>query len=74
MRAHTGATAIIASHSPDLAASAAASGHDHVMRAMAAVLARRRPASTADALRILRRDYADVPLAVRIAALCSTAA
>ena len=41
------------------------------VRAMMAVLARQRPASTAEALRMLRRGYPDIPLAMRIAALCA---
>jgi hypothetical protein len=42
---------------------------DHLMRAMTAVLTRQRPASAAEALRVLRRGYPDIPLAMRIAAL-----
>ena len=42
---------------------------DHLMRAMQAVLARQRPASAAEALRVLRRGYPEIPLALRIAAL-----
>ena len=44
---------------------------DHLVRAMTAVLARQRPASTAEALRMLRRGYPDIPLAMRIAAMCA---
>jgi len=44
---------------------------DHLMRAMRTVLARQRPASTAEALRVLRRGYPDIPLAMRIAAMCA---
>ena len=44
---------------------------DHLMRAMAAVLARQRPASAAEALRLLRRSYPHIPLSMRIAALCA---
>jgi hypothetical protein len=44
---------------------------EHLLRAMAAVLARQQPASTAEALRVLRRGYPDIPLSVRIAALCA---
>jgi hypothetical protein len=36
---------------------------------MMAVLARQRPASAAEALRLLRRGYPDIPLSMRIAAL-----
>lgn len=46
---------------------------DHLMRAMRAVLARQRPASAAEALQVLRRGYPDIPLSMRIAALCATA-
>ena len=42
---------------------------DQLMRAMTAVLARQRPASAAEALRLLRRGYPDIPLSMRIAAL-----
>jgi len=42
---------------------------DQLMRAMTAVLARQRPASAAEALRLLRRGYPDIPLSIRIAAL-----
>ena len=42
---------------------------DHLLRAMTAVLAQQRPASTAEALRLLRRGYPDIPLSMRIAAL-----
>jgi hypothetical protein len=38
---------------------------------MMAVLARQRPASTAEALRVLRRGYPDIPLSLRIAAMCA---
>ena len=44
---------------------------DLLMRAMTAVLARQRPASTAEALELLRRGYPDIPLSMRIAALCA---
>jgi hypothetical protein len=44
---------------------------DHLMRAMRAVLARHRPASAAEALQVLRRGYPDIPLSMRIAALCA---
>ncbi len=46
---------------------------NHVVHAMTAVLARQRPASTAEALRMLRRGYPDIPLALRIAAMCAGA-
>ena len=42
---------------------------DHLLRAMTAVLARQRPASAAEALKLLRRGYPDIPLSMRIAAL-----
>jgi hypothetical protein len=41
------------------------------MRSMRAVLARQRPASAAEALRVLRRGYPDIPLSMRIAAICA---
>jgi hypothetical protein len=44
---------------------------DHLMRAMRAVLARQRPASAAEALQVLRRGYPDIPLSMRIAAICA---
>ncbi len=43
----------------------------HLLRAMAAVLARQHPATTAEALRMLRRGYPDIPLAMRVAAMCA---
>jgi len=50
-------------------APAASGDADQLMRAMRAVLARQRPASAAEALRLLRRGYPEIPLAMRIAAL-----
>jgi hypothetical protein len=44
---------------------------DRLVRAMRAVLARQRPASVAEALQVLRRGYPDIPLSMRIAALCA---
>jgi hypothetical protein len=44
---------------------------DHLVRAMRAVLARQRPASAAEALQVLRRGYPDIPLSMRVAALCA---
>jgi len=38
---------------------------------MTDVLADRRPASAAEALKMLRLGYPDIPLAMRIAALCA---
>ena len=55
---------------PQRDASPTGSGEtDQLMRAMTAVLARQRPASAAEALRLLRRGYPDIPLSMRIAAL-----
>ena len=55
---------------PQRDAAPAGSGEtDRLMRAMAAVLARQRPASAAEALQVLRRGYPDIPLSMRIAAL-----
>ena len=52
-------------------APAGAGDTDHLVRAMRAVLARQRPASAAEALQVLRRGYPEIPLAMRIAALCA---
>jgi hypothetical protein len=41
-----------------------------LLRDMADALAHQRPASASEALRLLRRGYPDIPLAMRIAALC----
>jgi hypothetical protein len=46
---------------------------DRMVHAMSALLASQRPASAAEALRMLRRGYPDIPLAMRIAALCAGA-
>jgi hypothetical protein len=46
---------------------------DRLLRAMTDVLADRRPASAAEALKVLRLGYPDIPLAMRIAALCAGA-
>jgi hypothetical protein len=46
---------------------------DRLVRAMRTVLASQRPESAAEALRLLRRGYPDIPLAVRIAAMCAGA-
>ena len=67
MRTPTGRT--FATSHPFAAASGAPAESDPLMRAMTAVLARQRPASTAEALQVLRRGYPDIPLAMRIAAL-----
>ena len=48
---------------------AAPDASDHLVRAMRAVLASQRPESAAEALRLLRRGYPDIPLAMRIAAM-----
>jgi hypothetical protein len=53
------------------AAPAGPGEQDHLVGAMRAVLARQRPASAAEALRLLRRGYPDIPLSMRIAALCA---
>ena len=44
-------------------------GRDDILAAMAAVVAKKNPASTAEALRALRLAYPDHPLALRLAAL-----
>jgi hypothetical protein len=74
MRARAGTTQIPASHEPEWRASPpimAPQGDDRLLRAMTDVLADRRPASAAEALKMLRLGYPDIPLAMRIAALCA---
>jgi hypothetical protein len=75
MRARPGDTRIPASHEPEWGASppivAQQGDTDRLLRAMTDVLADRRPASAAEALKMLRRGYPDIPLAMRIAALCA---
>ena len=44
---------------------------DQLLRAMTETLARQHPASAAEALQALRRGYPEIPLALRIAALCA---
>ena len=44
---------------------------DRLLRAMTDVLDNRRPGSAAEALKMLRLGYPDIPLAMRIAALCA---
>jgi len=68
MRAPSG---IPAANSHSNAAPAAPDDADRLVRAMRAVLARQRPASVAEALQVLRRGYPDIPLSMRIAALCA---
>lgn len=65
----TGATESI-DHDPSRAGAARRSG-DPLLRAMIDLLAQQRPASAAEALEALRRGYPDIPLALRIAALCA---
>ena len=68
MRARAGPPAV----NPQRDATPTGSGEaDQLMRAMTAVLARQRPASAAEALQLLRRGYPDIPLSMRIAALCA---
>ena len=50
---------------------AARGDSDRLLRDMTDVLADRRPASAAEALKVLRLGYPDIPLAMRIAALCA---
>src|SRR5262245_13144142 len=52
-----------------LATTGAPSDSDRLLRAMTAVLARQQPSSAAEALRLLRHGYPEIPLAMRIAAL-----
>jgi hypothetical protein len=71
MRAPNGTTSAA---SQDFGATSARPAESaHLMRAMTAVLARHRPASASEALQVLRRGYPDIPLAMRIAALCEGA-
>ena len=42
---------------------------DPLVRTMTAVLARQRPQTAAEALRMLRQGYPDTPLSMRIAAM-----
>jgi hypothetical protein len=44
---------------------------DRLLRAMTEVLDDRRPTSAAEALKVLRAGYPEIPLAMRIAALCA---
>jgi hypothetical protein len=44
---------------------------DTLVRAMSDALAHKRPGSAAEALKLLRSGYPDIPLAMRIAALCA---
>jgi hypothetical protein len=69
MRARAGATAANQHSQAAPIGATGSSETDHLMRAMTAVLTRQRPASAAEALRVLRRGYPDIPLAMRIAAL-----
>ena len=75
MRATAGDTRTSASQetqwrpSPPMAAPQGDS--DRLLRAMTDVLDDRRPASAAEALKMLRLGYPDIPLAMRIAALCA---
>jgi hypothetical protein len=66
------ASAGIPAANPQLNAATAGPGDaDRLMRSMTGALARQQPASAAEALRLLRRIYPDIPLAMRIAALCA---
>ncbi len=56
---------------PQLAAESSPTTADHRIAAMAAMLALQNPATTADALRILRLAYPHAPLALRLAALAA---
>ncbi len=77
MRARPGDAQASASEAPRWHAAApivAERGHtDRLVRDMADVLADRRPASAAEALKVLRVGYPEIPLAMRIAALCAGA-
>jgi hypothetical protein len=50
----------------------APSDSDMLVRTMSDALAHQRPGSAAEALRLLRSGYPEIPLAMRIAALCAT--
>jgi hypothetical protein len=69
MRAPSGFTTVISNMPSPAPAPARAGEPDRLMHAMTAVLAQQRPASAAEALRLLRRGYPDIPLEMRIAAL-----
>jgi hypothetical protein len=69
MRATAGRSQAYSEFASPSAAAGAEGESDHLVHAMTAVLARQRPGSTAEALRMLRRGYPDIPLALRIAAM-----
>jgi hypothetical protein len=75
MRATAGDTRIPASQEAQWRASppmvAPQGDSDRLLRAMTDVLDNRRPGSAAEALKMLRLGYPDIPLAMRIAALCA---
>ena len=75
MRARPGNTKIRAGHETEWRPSppiiAPQGNTDRLLRAMTDVLADRRPTSAAEALKMLRLGYPDIPLAMRIAALCA---
>jgi len=74
MRATAGSSQSFSQYPSSQAVAPNAGGEpNHVVHAMTAVLARQRPGSTAEALRMLRRGYPDIPLALRIAAMCAGA-
>jgi len=69
MGAPAGASQSPASPHPRPRSAKPSQASDQVVRAMTEMLARQHPASTAEALRALRRGYPEIPLALRIAAL-----
>jgi hypothetical protein len=75
MRATAGGTRTPASQHTEWPASAQMAAplgdSDRLLRAMTDVLDDRRPASAAEALKMLRLGYPEIPLAMRIAALCA---
>jgi hypothetical protein len=75
MRARIGAAQAATNHCQHTSSPLAAERSDaeRMLRAMSDVLAHRRPASAAEALKVLRLGYPDIPLAMRIAALCAGA-
>ena len=69
MGAPAGASQSPASPHPRPGSAKSSEASDQVVRAMTDMLARQHPASTAEALKALRRGYPEIPLALRIAAL-----
>jgi hypothetical protein len=71
MRAPAGTTTTASNLTSSLPVPPRVGESDRVLHAMTSVLARQRPTSAAEALQVLRRGYPEIPLAMRIAALCA---